>query len=329
MSPARAAKAAFTAWARPPLRIATGAPVTATNTVASTLNASRPRVASIQAAPARLPTSRFARSDEARSAAPDRPTPRWARPPRPRSSRRASTPTDSTVRLVMGSHRGTPPPRRVAAPLAGPRLVPQHSVGVAEQLPTARRHARIDRRELARDRHGPGRHPNTRLVAPRAPAAAGRRRPDRRSRARTRRTPPATVFRYERPRSRRGSARSAWHVVRSSPSYRYLDHVALALVTSRSARLSSAEPAHGVRARHFRIEGDQHGDSPGTTSDTPGTWPPGRRRPSGAPGGCRRGRAAMPRRRTAKDGTAAEVVTASGRAGPPPPRAQRRVFARC
>src|SRR5271170_5799434 len=137
------------------------APATAMSTSPPRTRAENPpRVTSMVARSSGLATSRLASVCDRRSAAPDRVTPRWASPTRPRSWTRASGPGCNISRVVIGFSL------RVLArlPLCGSELdpharrqqrrfktvdVPQRRVGVADQLPSAGGAPRIDSGEFA------------------------------------------------------------------------------------------------------------------------------------------------------------------------------------
>src|SRR5271156_1345391 len=137
------------------------APVTAMSTSPPRTRAENPpKVTSMVERSSGLATSRLASVCERRSAAPDRVTPTWASPTRPRSWTRASGPVRRISRVVMGVSF------RVLAhlPLRGPELdprarrqqrrfrtvdIPQHRIGVANQLPSAGGATRIDSGEFA------------------------------------------------------------------------------------------------------------------------------------------------------------------------------------
>src|ERR1700743_2471902 len=137
-----------------PTRGLVSAPVTATSTLPPRTRAVNPPiVTSMVARSSGLATSRLASVCDRRSAAPDRVTPRWASPTRPRSS---MSPSGQQRRI-------------------GPIDVPQHRVGVADQLPSAGGATRVDSGEFAGQAHrtgryrwawlGPSRHGQARVAA--------------------------------------------------------------------------------------------------------------------------------------------------------------------
>src|SRR5579875_1539706 len=147
------------------------APVTAISTSPPCTRAEKPpNVISIVARSSGLATSRLAKACARRSAAPDRVTPRWASPILPRSSISASGPVVRTSSVVTGD--------LLQSSLCGPELhphtgceqrrlrpvdVPQHGIGVPDQLPAARRPAGIDAAEFTGQRDRSGGHRGARL----------------------------------------------------------------------------------------------------------------------------------------------------------------------
>ena len=186
----------------PPTAGSVSAPVTAMSTSPPrTRAANPPRVISTVARSSGLATRRLASRCERRSAAPERVTPTWARPGRPRSSSSASGPVR---RHFQCDHRRAPSDGPELHPHAGhqqrgPRSVdiPQHRIGAPDQLPAARRLARIDAAELPGqpDRRRPAPWSAGRCAA--VPSAGGHRRPGRRNPVRIRRIRPATAWRCE------------------------------------------------------------------------------------------------------------------------------------
>src|ERR1700754_2479688 len=141
------------------------APVTAMSTSPPCTRAAKPpKVTSTVARSSGLATRRLASLCERRSAAPDRPTPRWACPTRPRSWTTASGPVRRISRLITGFVTACSLSR-------GPELnphalrqqrrirshqIPQDGIGATDELPAAGGFARIDRAEFTRKRHRSG-----------------------------------------------------------------------------------------------------------------------------------------------------------------------------
>src|ERR1700744_3111711 len=144
-----------------PTRGLVSAPVTAMSTSPPRTRAlSPPIVTSMVARLSGLATSRLARVCDRRSAAPDRVTPRWASPTRPRSSMRASGPVCRISSVVMVASLCSPeldPHARRQQRRIGPIDVPQHRIGVPDQMPSAGGAARGDSGEFAGQAHRTGR----------------------------------------------------------------------------------------------------------------------------------------------------------------------------
>src|SRR3984885_11773204 len=144
-----------------PTRGLVSAPVTAMSTSPPRTRALNPPiVTSMVARLSGLATSRLASVCDRRSAAPDRVTPRWASPTRPRSSMRASGPVCRISSVVMVASLCSPeldPYARRQQRRIGPIDVPQHRVGVPDQLPSAGRATGIDSGEFAGQAHRAGR----------------------------------------------------------------------------------------------------------------------------------------------------------------------------
>ena len=137
------------------------APVTAMSTSPPRTRAENPpKVTSMVARSSGLATSRLASVCERRSAAPDRVTPRWASPTRPRSWMRASGPVCRISKVVknlsfFGLCARLPldgseldPQARGQQRRIRPIDVPQHRLGVADQLPSAGGATRVDAGEF-------------------------------------------------------------------------------------------------------------------------------------------------------------------------------------
>src|ERR1700727_3870 len=162
-----------------PTRGLVSAPVTAMSTSPPRTRALNPPiVTSMVARLSGLATSRLASVCDRRSAAPDRVTPRWASPTRPRSSMRASGPVCRISSVVMVASLCSPeldPHARHQQRRIGPIDVPQHRLGVTDQLPSAGGATRVDSGEFAGQAHrtgrdrwawlGPSRHGQTRVAA--------------------------------------------------------------------------------------------------------------------------------------------------------------------
>src|SRR5689334_10398150 len=156
------------------------APVTAMSTSPPrTLAAKPPKVTSTVARSSGLTTSRLASLCARRSAAPDRLTPRWASPGRPRSWTTANGPVRRISRIgtaISSTRHWSDGPelnphalrqqRRVR-----PLQIPQHGIGATDELPTAGGLTRIDRAELTGETDGAGGHRGPRLCAARHPQA--------------------------------------------------------------------------------------------------------------------------------------------------------------
>src|SRR6185312_13600579 len=154
------------------------APVTAMATSPPwTLAQNPPTVTSTVARSSGLATRRLASVCDRRSAAPDRPTPMWARPVRPRSWTTASGPVRriSRVATVPPSElSGCPeldPHARCQQRRVGPVQIPQHGLGVTDELPPTGRLPGVYRAELFGQGDGAGRHRSSRLGPARHPQA--------------------------------------------------------------------------------------------------------------------------------------------------------------
>src|ERR1700744_1706925 len=162
-----------------PTRGLVSAPVTAMSTSPPRTRAlSPPIVTSMVARLSGLAASRLARVCDRRSAAPDRVTPRWASPTRPRSSMRASGPVCRISSVVMVASLCSPeldPHARRQQRRIGPIDAPQPRIGMPDQLPSAGGASRVDSGEFAGQAHrtgrdrwawlGPSRHGQARVAA--------------------------------------------------------------------------------------------------------------------------------------------------------------------
>src|ERR1700758_2979059 len=143
------------------------APVTAMSTSPPRTRAEKPpNVTSTVARSSGLATSRLASLCAWRSAAPDRLTPRWESPGRPRSWRTANGPVRRISRLISGCATATslsPGPELTPHALRQQRRtglldIPQDRVGVSDELPAPGRLTWVYRAEFAGKRDGTGRH---------------------------------------------------------------------------------------------------------------------------------------------------------------------------
>src|ERR1700758_4122584 len=143
------------------------APVTAMSTSPPRTRAENPpNVTSTVARSSGFATSRLASLCAWRSAAPDRLTPRWESPGRPRSWRTANGPVRRISRLISGCATATSlspgPELNPHAPRqqcrTGPLEIPQDRVGVSDELPAPGRLTWVYRAEFAGKRDGAGRH---------------------------------------------------------------------------------------------------------------------------------------------------------------------------
>src|SRR6266702_208097 len=146
----------------PSTRTGACAPVTATVAARRSRNRQPVRVISSPAAPGSLPTSRLAARSAGSSSAPDRGTPRWAYPGRPRSWMVVNGPAASTSSMAE--------PHSRARRQDGWRIrvdVEQRDRRAPDQQPAARGRGRVDPAVPAGQRDASRRYPRAWRVQPR------------------------------------------------------------------------------------------------------------------------------------------------------------------